>query len=337
MSDIQNKDGKNGMKSLTVKQRIEFIDLAKGVCILLVICEHTDVFVDYPGLQSMRMPLFFVLSGLLFKDYGGFLNHIVRKTNTILIPFVLFYLVSYAAFYMFEWLVPGVIKTDATGIFDLFTQRQFFNGPLWFLLALFWTDLMFFAILQLAKREWLQIVLVASISSLGMLLSMCHLFLPCNIDSAMSALPFFYFGYLLKKSPLSYSNPYDKYNALWVLLFYGIALCIDCGFGNPRIVFPKNIIMGNWVFGIIVSISSVMAVLFLCKIIKRLPFISYFGKYSIIPLCVHHLIYRPLKLVLTQFDISGGGVFWLCQPFCYVGHVSPYASNSSLGLPPKKI
>lgn len=43
MSDIQNKDSKNGMKSLTVKQRIEFIDLAKGVCILLVIMTHTDM------------------------------------------------------------------------------------------------------------------------------------------------------------------------------------------------------------------------------------------------------------------------------------------------------
>ena len=108
------------------------------------------------------------------------------------------------------------------------------------------------------------------------------------------------------------------------MLFYSVALCIDRWFGNPHIVFGTNDITGNWFLGIFLSLSSVMAVLFLCKIIKRLPFISYFGKYSIIPLCVHHLIYRPLKLVLTQFNISGGGILalstillcWACIPLC---------------------
>ena len=39
---------------METKKRIEFIDLAKGVCILLVIMMHTDVNVDFPGLRGMR-------------------------------------------------------------------------------------------------------------------------------------------------------------------------------------------------------------------------------------------------------------------------------------------
>ena len=77
---------------METKKRIEFIDLAKGVCILLVIMMHTDVNVDFPGLRGMRMPLYFILSGLFFKDYGGFLNLLVKKANKILIPFLFFYL-----------------------------------------------------------------------------------------------------------------------------------------------------------------------------------------------------------------------------------------------------
>ena len=114
---------------METKKRIEFIDLAKGVCILLVIMMHTDVNVDFPGLRGMRMPLYFILSGLFFKDYGGFLNLLVKKANKILIPFLFFYLIG--------WLSPDIIKSKATGISDLFTQRQLFNGPIWFLLALF--------------------------------------------------------------------------------------------------------------------------------------------------------------------------------------------------------
>ena len=60
---------------METKKRIEFIDLAKGVCILLVIMMHTDVNVDFPGLRGMRMPLYFILSGLFFKDYGGSVSY----------------------------------------------------------------------------------------------------------------------------------------------------------------------------------------------------------------------------------------------------------------------
>lgn len=309
---------------MEAKKRIEFIDLAKGVCILLVIMIHTDVNVDFPGLQAMRMPLYFILSGLFFKDYGGFFNLLIKKTNKILIPFLFFYLASYIVFYLVGWLSPNLIKSEASGIFDLFTQRQLFNNPIWFLLALFWANLMYCLISLITKNEWLRGSIVLGIGGIGVLLGTYHIFLPCYVDSAMSALPFFYFGYLLKKTPLLYPNQYDKYNVLWILLLYGVALCIDRWFDNPHIYFSMNIITGNWILGIILSLSSVMAVLFLCKIIKRLPFISYFGRYSIIPLCTHHLIYRPLKYMLIEFNVSGGVILsvltilicWACIPLC---------------------
>lgn len=159
------------------------------------------------------------------------------------------------------------------------------------------------------KNEWLRGVLVFGIGGIGVLLGTYHLFLPCYIDSAMSALPFFYCGYLLKKTPLLYPNIYDKYNALWIVLFYGVALCIARWFDDPYIHFSTNSIIGNWILGIILSLSDVMAVLFLCKTIKHIPFVSYFGRYSIIPLCTHHLVYLPLKYILIRFNISGGGDF----------------------------
>lgn len=77
------------------KKRIEFIDLAKGICILLVVFSHAGE--DYgnrfdPALTSFRMPLYFVLSGLFFKEYSGFAEFLVRKTNKLLIPFLFFYM-----------------------------------------------------------------------------------------------------------------------------------------------------------------------------------------------------------------------------------------------------
>lgn len=86
----------NEGKSSLMGQRIEFIDLAKGICILLVVSLHVfgaTVSGKYIGITNMfRMPLYFLLSGLFFKTYGGILPFFKKKTNKLLIPFVCSYI-----------------------------------------------------------------------------------------------------------------------------------------------------------------------------------------------------------------------------------------------------
>lgn len=79
-----------------MSQRIEFVDLAKGICISLVVLFH--VFGDLSGdviqlMNLFRMPLYFVLSGLFFKTYDGLIPFIKKKTNKLLITF--FFLLSF--------------------------------------------------------------------------------------------------------------------------------------------------------------------------------------------------------------------------------------------------
>lgn len=57
---------------LNENKRIDWIDLAKGLCICLVVLHHLSW--DLAGSTLMiqiRMPLYFILSGIFFKDYGG--------------------------------------------------------------------------------------------------------------------------------------------------------------------------------------------------------------------------------------------------------------------------
>ncbi|MDE7381406.1 MAG: acyltransferase family protein, partial [Muribaculaceae bacterium] len=74
-------------KSDSEKPRIEFIDLAKGFCIILVVIFHSGVELNIPNFNALRMPLYFVLSGLFFRDYGDFIHLLKRKINKLLIPF----------------------------------------------------------------------------------------------------------------------------------------------------------------------------------------------------------------------------------------------------------
>lgn len=292
------------------RQRIEFIDLAKGFCIILVVVRHIMIScgcnVDLPGLDNMRMPLYFVLSGLFFKDYGGFIQLLVKKLNKLLIPFLFFYIGSYLIFYISECVAPGLLKTRANGILDAFTQRYWFNGPIWFLLGLFWANIMFCVVSLNFKKEIARAVIVVCIGCVGAGLGVCGKFLPCYFDSAMTSMPFFYMGYFLRKTPLLNANKYDRYNLLFAVALYGVSVAIFYLFDNPHVGFSLNAVHGNWVAIIVSAISGVLAVLLICKTIGRLPFVSYLGRYSIITLCTHHLVYRPVKVVLTHFNISGG-------------------------------
>lgn len=291
------------------KKRIEFIDLAKGICILLIIIGHSGVQVDYPGLSAMRTPLYLTLSGLFFKDYGSFMNLLIRKTNKILVPFLFFYLGSYALFYLFNALFPGLIVSDARGILDVFTQIQYFNGPLWFLLAIFWDNLFFGATHLNIKKEWMRAMAVVALGILGAALYHYNTLLPCCIDAAFMCMPFFYFGYILKKTDILLPNPLDRFSIPLALLLFATAYAID-HYMHPVLFFHDREISGNIFAVVFLPLTSVVALLMLCKAIKSLPFISYFGRYSIIPLCTHHLIYRPVQLIVAKFiPIENGGAY----------------------------
>lgn len=76
---------------------------------------------------------------------------------------------------------------------------------------------------------------------------------------------------------------------------------------------------------IINSIALVLAVLLLCKSIRWLPIVSYFGRYSIIVLCVHMpalcampFVKKHLGHKLSVFEISIIVLIfcWIAIPIC---------------------
>lgn len=280
------------------KQRIKFIDLAKGVCIFLVVIGHSGFPIAIPGWSIVRMPLYFMLSGLFFKDYGGIKCLCIKKINKILIPFLFFYLLGYAAFYLIKWLKPELLITESRGILDLFDNRQFFNGPIWFLLTLFWCNLIFCALTSVVKNNSEYFIFVCAIGLVGWYLGNEGVFIPLFIDVAMTSLPFFTMGYFLKKTNILYPNKFDKFNLLFFAALWLISILIENTM-HQRMSLHYNIIEGWSTY--LLAFTSVMSVIILCKMINHLPFISYIGRYSIVLLCIHHMIYRPLMVLITHY------------------------------------
>ena len=74
-----------------VRQRIDWIDTAKGLCMILVIVGHT---LPYGNLMrnfifSFHMPAFFFLSGMTFRPekYKTCLDYIKKRGRTLILPY----------------------------------------------------------------------------------------------------------------------------------------------------------------------------------------------------------------------------------------------------------
>lgn len=274
------------------KKRIEFIDIAKGVCILIVIYTHIlgDLFDDLKILFCFHMPIFFTLSGLFFKTYNSFTEFIRRKTNTLLVPFVFFYALSYIVYFI-KKLIFGSIQSFQ--IWDFVGGTQMFNIPLWFLLSLFLMNLILFPVIRFVNSKYLRIVIVALFGIIGYSSNGGqNLFF---LMSTMTCLPFFYFGIILKS--IGYID-LDRSKSTKVTEMVTGIIALALGFfiayrvpTPPRLLYFNNTVISGAAWEIyLCSFSLVAGLLILFKYLLKGKFLSYIGQNSIVLLVIHMLI-----------------------------------------------
>ncbi|MDE6098487.1 MAG: acyltransferase [Muribaculaceae bacterium] len=307
------------------KERIMFIDLAKGVCIIFVVLLHSEFLMYTPALKALRMPLYFILSGLFFKDYGSLVNLVVKKTNKLLIPFCSFFLIHIAL---------SLPTTSHTEIFSKiiteislpFREPNLINLPIWFLLCLFWVNIIYCVLSRNVANIWFRAALVFVIGcGGGYYVSAHNIYLPLFFASALSALPFFFIGICLRKLPVLYRTEHDRYYLSTFLLLAVAAAAYCVIMGTPFIEFRTNVYQGNIVEIYLVSVVLVIALLLICKAVEWLPLISYFGRYSVMVLCTHYIIrgcaymsyYLYTGQCLSRMEFLVITVFscWICIPF----------------------
>lgn len=286
--------------------RIQFIDLAKGICIILVVLLHCSVELNVQ-LRHVRMPLYFVLSGLFYKSYGCYLDFLVKKFNKLLVPFCCFLfagillqfsLLVLSNFQSGVYLFEGV--NNVRVIQGWLTPGDMVNNPIWFLLSLFFCNMFFFIISEnLGKKYMFGAVLL--LTTLGFYCVTIKAYIPFYIVQSLVAMPFFYLGSLLKKTGILLPSKYDKIATVCAIIIF-ILSCIWANNAGISFIFYDNQLGdANMFLFYTVSTVSVVSLLLICKAIKTLPLISYLGKYSIVVLCVHQLIIEVILLVLYKF------------------------------------
>ncbi|MEG1563931.1 MAG: acyltransferase family protein, partial [Bacteroides sp.] len=133
-------------------KRIDFVDLTKGLCIILVVMAHVGGALNKLDSHSMiscfRMPLYFFISGIFFKSYEGLFGFFLRKVNKLIIPFIFFYLGAFLLKYIIWIIAPGTFHLPVywSELLLVFQGHELikFNPPIWFLIALFNCNLLFY-------------------------------------------------------------------------------------------------------------------------------------------------------------------------------------------------
>lgn len=316
-----------------MSKRIQYLDLAKGLCITLVVLYHVfrhqhDVPQVVRTLPVFLMPLFFFLSGLFFKEYESFWGFFLRKVNKILIPFAFFYLFTSFALpnilNLFGFTVAATQSLGISGLWAFITEEQFANNPIWFLCALFLVNIYFYAILVLTK--WLTsnstyvaltlTIVSFSIGFLGVVYFSNHCNLPGFADSAMSALPFFAMGYLLNNyTDILAPNRWDKFLPVIIVLCFAITFYVGGHSG-----YMSNRYHLHPILVYVCGMAGTMGVLFTAKLLRDLPFVTYWGRYSLMILCTHALllqVFMPLsRMVRLPKPIMAFIVLGVVM-FCY--------------------
>ena len=139
------------------KRRIDWIDSAKGIGIILVVFSHLafrDTQYSVDVVFSFHMPLFFFLSGIVFSNKDSFKIFLLKRIRSLYIPFLVFLTIDYFIYFIFNYdslLITDFLITlvkQCIG-YDLISDAYLFNGPIWFLCALFFSELCFYFITKL--------------------------------------------------------------------------------------------------------------------------------------------------------------------------------------------
>ena len=142
-------------------QRIEWIDVAKGIAIILMVAGHTTI----PKLISnfiwaFHMPLFFIASGLCTKWEEGvtYGDYIIKKTISLLIPFIIYSIIE----------LPIAIKIGAT-TFDRWIVSGWQGIALWFIPVLYLSLLISKWVLNIVS-VYMRVALIAFLLVIGVVL-----------------------------------------------------------------------------------------------------------------------------------------------------------------------
>ena len=292
------------------KERLTYLDVAKGIGILLVVIGHVYAFnrqiVDrffVVWLYSFHMPLFFIISGMLiaYKDEKDIWKFVKKRIKGILIPYVFFSIFSIIVFAIVNDFNREVfvqnIKATICGVGI---------DTLWFLPALFFGEVIFFVLKNLLKNKYVICIISAIIYTLGNFMMKDYGLICLFLGRICIAVGFIMIG--------NYTmNLIRKRNMPWYGLIVIAILSVILSKING-LVDLNNLVFNNHILYLINSLIGTYLILEISKLIDS-DEITYWGRNTLIVMATHlniiYIIFNKILGVHSFGYVTGMIVFVL--------------------------
>ena len=289
-----------------------WIDACRGLGILLVLLSHTrPSFMWF--LFGFHIPLFFILSGYLYKDRPDPGAYVKKLFRAYLLPYFFFGLVNLVIFLVRMEVAEHVSRQTALHYLGqvLYTGEELPNcAPLWFLPALFFA-MIAQQFLHKLKSPALHVFLV-SLSFTGAILidKFDPPMLPWSLSQAMMGLVFAEFGFLIRHFDLigrmMRIRWYDALGLMFMLAFGGsmaVILQYESSGINVSIHAMTYGRFGLMLVGAIcLSVFCMALCAYACRAIKKgmLPLVA-LGQHTLIYFALDFCIEDLASFLLLQF------------------------------------
>lgn len=183
-------------------KRFDYMDIAKGFGILMVVWAHIMlVGASHRLIYAFHMPLFFFVSGLLFNKnkFDGMAAFLKHRFKRLFVPYFIYSIVSWAVWAGFRFLRGDEVDSFFKPLLQVFFAQgsgEFivYNSVLWFVPCLFAVEVMYYVFCRF--NEWITLILCFATAGIGAFLVWQYggdylFLLPWNLDAAFFALPFY--------------------------------------------------------------------------------------------------------------------------------------------------
>lgn len=276
-------------------ERILWIDLAKGMSIILVALGHwglSGIPVVGEWFTSFRMPLFFFVSGILLSTKYDLKTFLKKRGRALILPYFYFSLIVFSCFLML-----GIKDVSDFNHVILYGWGGY---ALWFIPVLVFTQLFWFVIRK-NFNHFVSFVLIVFSAIIGYLLSIRTNNFPYNLLLVFTSVFFFGIGNLLKETLICLFRKNITYLISYSLMFFLFSLFYLFD-GSAKINYSGN----ELGLGIPTIVSGLGGALLICAIANILlkgssikwSFFLLAGKNSYIILAFHQLILSICSIYL---------------------------------------
>lgn len=280
-----------------MKQRLDYLDIAKGFSIALVVLGHiipegNSLLRNW--IYSFHMPIFFIISGYLInlsKKDIPITKFITKKFNTLIIPYISFALINYF-FIMYNLYIQQELDQKTLITYFIYIIKFCGRSAIWFLPCLFICEVLFKLLTYRISNKYLRLIIIS-------ILFIITFFIKAEPDTLLlvllrsfTALGFITIGNLLYK-PITNIN----LNFFILIILFSITVLLALSNGSVDLFALKfnNIIMYT-----VNSILGSLALIFLSKKISFSVFFKYIGKNSLIIMGTHILIINFINTFLVN-------------------------------------